>query len=91
MRGIKVLTFDTGGTILDWHGGITAVLAERGARRGVEIEIMAGDHQDLAGLHPEELCRPLIRLRQGLVDAQHLARDHCIPIDPVPARDIDHQ
>ena len=36
MRGIKVLAFDTGGTILDWHGGITAVLAERGARRGVE-------------------------------------------------------
>lgn len=35
MEGIKVLAFDTGGTILDWHGGITAVLAERGTRHGI--------------------------------------------------------
>jgi 2-haloacid dehalogenase len=34
--GIKVLAFDTGGTILDWHSGIVRVLAETGARRGVE-------------------------------------------------------
>jgi 2-haloacid dehalogenase len=36
MLGIEALAFDTGGTILDWHGGIAAVLAECGARRGVE-------------------------------------------------------
>ena len=36
MRGIAVLAFDTGGTVLDWHGGLVAVLAECGARRGVE-------------------------------------------------------
>jgi 2-haloacid dehalogenase len=36
MRGIKALAFDTGGTILDWHGGIAGVLAECGARQGVE-------------------------------------------------------
>ncbi len=34
--GIKVLAFDTGGTILDWHSGIVRVLAETGAARGVE-------------------------------------------------------
>jgi hypothetical protein len=22
MRGIKVVAFDTGGTVLDWHGGL---------------------------------------------------------------------
>jgi 2-haloacid dehalogenase len=32
---IKALTFDTGGTILDWHRGISAALATTGARRGV--------------------------------------------------------
>jgi 2-haloacid dehalogenase len=32
---VKILAFDTGGTILDWHGGISAVLAEAGRRRGV--------------------------------------------------------
>lgn len=36
MDGIKVLAFDTGGTILDWHSGIVRVLAGTGARRGVE-------------------------------------------------------
>ena len=35
MDGMKVLAFDTGGTILDWHSGIVRVLAETGARRGV--------------------------------------------------------
>ena len=38
MRGITVLAFDTGGTVLDWHSGLVAGLAERGARRGVECD-----------------------------------------------------
>jgi 2-haloacid dehalogenase len=36
MPGVKVLAFDTGGTILDWHSGIVAALSECGGRRGVE-------------------------------------------------------
>ena len=36
MQGIKVLAFDTGGTVLDWHSGLVAALSERGARHGVE-------------------------------------------------------
>jgi 2-haloacid dehalogenase len=35
IAGIKALAFDTGGTVLDWHSGIRAALAETGARRGV--------------------------------------------------------
>jgi 2-haloacid dehalogenase len=46
MDGIKVLAFDTGGTILDWHSGIVQLLAETGARRGVER-----DWHDLANLY----------------------------------------
>jgi 2-haloacid dehalogenase len=38
MQGIKALTFDTGGTILDWHAGISAKLAEVGARRGIAAD-----------------------------------------------------
>ena len=34
--GIKALAFDTGGTVLDWHSGIRAVLAETGTRHGIE-------------------------------------------------------
>lgn len=33
---LKALTFDTGGTILDWHTGFRAALAEAGARHGLE-------------------------------------------------------
>ncbi len=33
---IKALTFDTGGTILDWHSGFREALAEAGARHGIE-------------------------------------------------------
>jgi len=33
---VKALAFDTGGTVLDWHSGIHAALAEAGNRHGVE-------------------------------------------------------
>ena len=33
---IKALTFDTGGTILDWHSGFSTALAEAGRRHGLE-------------------------------------------------------
>ena len=35
MDGVKILAFDTGGTILDWHGGLSVALAEAGERRSV--------------------------------------------------------
>tara|TARA_B100002051_G_scaffold259876_1_gene279822 strand:- start:313 stop:1032 length:720 start_codon:yes stop_codon:yes gene_type:complete len=35
LDGIKALTFDTGGTILDWHTGFKTGLEELGARHGV--------------------------------------------------------
>ena len=33
---IKALTFDTGGTILDWHHGLSRAFATAGARRGLQ-------------------------------------------------------
>jgi 2-haloacid dehalogenase len=35
MDGLKFLAFDTGGTILDWHGGLAAALSEAGERTGI--------------------------------------------------------
>ena len=35
---IKALTFDTGGTILDWHGGISAAFAAAGRARGITAD-----------------------------------------------------
>jgi hypothetical protein len=46
MDGIKVLAFDTGGTILDWHSGIVQLLAETGARRGVAARIAQAKFAD---------------------------------------------
>ena len=34
--GVRALTFDTGGTILDWHTGFKTILAETGAEHGLE-------------------------------------------------------
>ncbi len=35
MQGIEALAFDTGGTVLDWHSGISAALAAVGAAHGL--------------------------------------------------------
>ncbi|MGQ0509630.1 MAG: haloacid dehalogenase type II [Betaproteobacteria bacterium] len=35
---IKALTFDTGGTILDWHRGISGAFAAAGAARGLSAD-----------------------------------------------------
>ena len=33
---VKALTFDTGGTVLDWHTGFRKALAKAGAKHGLE-------------------------------------------------------
>jgi 2-haloacid dehalogenase len=38
MSGIKALTFDVGGTILDWHRGLSQAFADTGARRGANAD-----------------------------------------------------
>lgn len=35
-KGIKAFTFDTGGTILDWHTGFATALQDLGAELGIE-------------------------------------------------------
>ncbi len=43
LQDVKALTFDTGGTILDWHTGFATALSDLGAKHGV-----AGDWSALA-------------------------------------------
>ena len=38
MKDIKALAFDTGGTVLDWHRGISSAMAAVGQRRGIEAD-----------------------------------------------------
>ena len=35
---IQALAFDTGGTVLDWHSGLVAVLTATGAKRGLSAD-----------------------------------------------------
>jgi len=41
MNDIRALTFDTGGTILDWHSGIRGALEAAGKRRGITADWVA--------------------------------------------------
>lgn len=45
ISGIKALAFDTGGTILDWHRGISAALAATGQRRGIVADWAAATNE----------------------------------------------
>lgn len=36
LSGVKALTFDTGGTLLDWHTGFREAFAEAGRRHGID-------------------------------------------------------
>ena len=47
MEQIKVLAFDTGGTVLDWHAGLTAAMAAWGTAHGIERDwhALANEHR----------------------------------------------
>jgi 2-haloacid dehalogenase len=47
MERIKFLAFDTGGTVLDWHGGLSSAMAAWGAMHGVESDwhALANEHR----------------------------------------------
>lgn len=52
MEQLRVLAFDTGGTVLDWHAGLTDAMAAWGAAHGVER-----DWQSLANEHRRRSLR----------------------------------
>lgn len=45
MASIQALTFDTGGTILDWYTGISTKLSELGEKRNIKADWAAITHQ----------------------------------------------
>ena len=68
------------------EGGAIADTARR-----IEVEIVARHHQDFARFDREKPGGAQISFGKRLVDAQHLARDHGIPIDAIVTRDIHDQ
>jgi 2-haloacid dehalogenase len=47
MKDIKVIAFDTGGTVLNWHAGLAAAMADWGAVHGIERDwhALANEHR----------------------------------------------
>ena len=47
---VKALTFDTGGTILDWHSGVCSVFQKIGEHHGLSLDwhVVTNDYRRLA-------------------------------------------
>src|SRR5215471_1435071 len=58
---------------------------------GHEVKVVAGDHENLAGLQGEPLRRGVISIGVGLVGTDHLARDDAVPDNIVLTRHINDQ
>ncbi len=79
LDGIEALTFDTGGTILDWHSGFSAALAEAGASHGIE--------KDWAALTNELRRRSLkrmLKLGEHVPPTHNFDDAHRTALDEVP-------
>ena len=90
LADVEALTFDTGGTVLDWHSGFRDAFAEAGARHGLE--------QDWAALANEMRRRSLAAMlnlgereppRINIDDAHAAALDEVLTQEGLDAFDAD--
>jgi 2-haloacid dehalogenase len=77
---VKALTFDTGGTILDWHGGFRAALAETGAKHGLET-----DWSSLTNEYRRRSLRRMVNLGENEPPAYNFDGAHQAALDEVLA------
>jgi 2-haloacid dehalogenase len=70
MKDIKVLAFDTGGTVLDWHSGLTAAMAAWGAAHGI-----ARDWHELANEHRRRSLRRMTNTIDPAFNIDDVHRD----------------
>ena len=77
---VKALTFDTGGTILDWHTGFRAALGETGAKHGVERDWAA-----LANEMRRKSLSRMLRLGENEPPAYNFDDSHRMSLDEVCA------
>ena len=80
LEGVKALTFDTGGTILDWHTGFSDALAKIGAGHGLS--------RDGPGVANERRRRSLsLTINMGEHSAPHHNHDdsHQMDLDDILA------
>ena len=68
---IKALAFDVGGTVIDWHTGITNQLTEFGKEKGIEA-----DFSDIKPQNLDELVRQLNDLTVN-IESKETVRVFC--------------
>lgn len=70
---IKALTFDTGGTILDWHSGICSAFQRIGERHGIALDwhTVTNDYRRLA-MTPQAQAYSTVAQWLGLEPAEIL-------------------
>src|SRR5215469_7667471 len=73
MEHIKVLAFDTGGTVLDWHTGLTAAMTAWGATQGIE--------RNWPALANEHRRRSLRRMTNTIDPGFNIEDVHCDIVD----------
>ena len=72
MKDVKVIAFDTGGTVLDWHSGLAAAMAEWGAAHGIER-----DWHALANEHRRRSLRRMTNTIDPAFNIDDVHRDVC--------------
>ncbi len=78
IKGVKALTFDTGGTILDWHTGFHGALAALGARHGVER-----DWHALANDMRARSLKKMVNLGENTLPAYNFDGGHRMALDEI--------
>ena len=78
LNQVKALTFDTGGTVLDWHGGFSTAMAVVGAKYGIEK-----DWGKLANVMRRKSLARILRLGEEETPTFNFDESHRMALDEV--------
>src|SRR4029077_2993730 len=89
VRGVRHGVRRTRGAPLGWPFHEGAPVPRLPGRH--QVEVVAGDHEDLVRPIPEPLGAGAVRFRARLVDPDHLARDDAVPGETILTRHVEDQ
>ena len=78
LNNIKALTFDTGGTILDWHTGFRTALAELGAKYNIDK-----DWAKLANELRRRSLKKMLNLGENSPPTYNMDDSHRLSLDEI--------
>lgn len=78
LQDVKVLTFDVGGTVFDWYGGVTRAVHDLASTKGAEIDASA-----FAIGWREMFFETLAKVRSGALPRMNADGIHRVTLDTV--------